>query len=166
MDWTDDIEQVLDKIRQNCNLFEENHKRLYIDCKNKLRFFRIPIIVISGVNSIVAVSLQTWVEQDTISMANCLLSLSCGLIGAVELYLGINKTMELHLASARQYYILGTDIYKTLLLSKCHRPIPAKEYLDEVFNSYIKYYENSVLLHRAFVDKLQSSVLSQATVVD
>jgi hypothetical protein len=41
-----------------------------------------------------------------------------------------------------------------LSLSREHRPIPAKEYLDEKYNEYVKLFENSNLLNNKILDKL------------
>jgi hypothetical protein len=165
MDWTDDIERVLEQIRINTKDLENIHKLSYFSMKDQLKYYRLPVIVISGCNSVISVSLQTWIAQDIISMTTCILALLCGLIGSVELYLGINKQMEIHLSSSRDYYVLSSDICKTLLLSKEHRPVPAKEYLDEVFNNYIKFYEKSVLINKKLDDKLQPSEIMNSKMV-
>jgi hypothetical protein len=62
--------------------------------------------------------------------------------------------MENELISSKDYYILSIDIFKTLALSKEHRPIPAKEYLDKKYSDYVKLFENSNLLSRKITDKL------------
>jgi hypothetical protein len=62
--------------------------------------------------------------------------------------------MENELMSSKDYYILSIDIFKTLSLSKEHRPIPAKEYLDKKYGDYVKLYENSNLLSKKITDKL------------
>jgi hypothetical protein len=62
--------------------------------------------------------------------------------------------MENELMSSKDYYILSIDIYKTLALSKEHRPVPAKEYLDKKYSDYVKLFENSNLLSRRIIDKL------------
>jgi hypothetical protein len=62
--------------------------------------------------------------------------------------------MESELISQRDYYMLGVDIYKTLSLSKQHRPIPAKEYLDKCYNTYCKLTESSNALAKRVEDKL------------
>jgi hypothetical protein len=84
----------------------------------------------------------------------CLLALVCSIIGSIELYLAIQKGMENELVVSKDYYILSVDIYKTLTLSKNHRPIPAKDYLDKKYNDYIKLFENSNLLAKELTDKL------------
>jgi hypothetical protein len=153
-DWTTDIENVLEQIRINSVLLSKEHKKRYFYLTEILRYFRLPVIIISGINSIVSVGLQPYLPQGTISMTTCLLALLCSIIGSIELYLTIQKSMENELLSSKDYYILSIDIYKTLSLVKEHRPIPAKEYLEKKYNEYVKLFENSNLLARKITDKL------------
>jgi hypothetical protein len=153
-DWTTDIECVLENIRVNSVILSKEHKRRYFALKENLKYYRLPVIVLSGINSIVSVGLQPYLEQGAISMITCLLALVCSIIGSIELYLAIQKSMENELISQRDYYLLSVDIFKTLSLAKEHRPIPAKEYLDKCYNTYCKLIENSDTLAKRVEDKL------------
>jgi hypothetical protein len=153
-DWTTDIENVLESIRVNCIILSKEHKNRYFALKENLKYYKIPVIIFSSINSIVSVGLQPYLPQGTISMMTCLLALICSIIGSIELYLTIQKSMESELLSQRDYYLLGVDIYKTLALSKDHRPIPAKEYLDKCYNTYCKLMESSNALAKKLEDKL------------
>lgn len=153
-DWTLDIEVILENIRVNCIILNNEHKKRYFALRDNLKYYRLPVIVISGINSIASVGLHPYLKQETISVMTCLLSLMCSIIGSIELYLAIQKSMESELISQREYYLLGVDIYKTLALSKEHRPTPAKEYLDKRYNTYCKLMESSNALDRSLEDKL------------
>ena len=153
-DWTPDIESVLEQIRINSVILSKQHKKRYFHLIETLKYFRLPVIMLSSINSIISVGLQPYINQGTISMMTCLLALICSVIGSVELYLTIQKSMDNELTSSKDYYILSIDIYKTLSLSKEHRPMPAKEYLDSKYNEYVKLYENSNLLEKKIIDKL------------
>jgi hypothetical protein len=153
-DWTSDIESVLENIRVNSIMLSIEHKKKYFYLNEILRYFRLPVIIISGVNSIVSVGMQPYLSQNIISMITCLLALLCSIIGSIELYLTIQKSMENELLASKDYYILSIDIYKCLNLNKEHRPIPAKEYLDKKYNDYVKLFENSNLIAKKISDKL------------
>lgn len=153
-DWTPDIENILESIRVNCIILSKEHKTRYFALKENLKYYKIPVIIFSSINSIVSVGFQPYLEQGTISMMTCLLALICSIIGSIELYLSIQKGMESELISQRDYYLLSVDIYKTLALSKDHRPIPSKEYLDKCYNTYCKLMESSNALAKRLEDKL------------
>ena len=112
----DDIEHILENIRHNCVVMSERHKSRFLYLKGILRYFRIPIIILSGINSVIAVGLQPYIEQGLISVFTCLVSLVCGIIGSIELYLSIQTQMENELVTSKEYYLLGIEIYKLLSL--------------------------------------------------
>jgi len=142
-DWSFDIEQVLLSIQLNCETLTQEHKHIYFQQKERLKYFRIPIIVLSGINSVISVGLNGYLIQELVSVITCLLALMCSIIGSVELFLTIQRNMENALLAQRDFYLLGIDIQKTLLLDRLHRPIPAKDYLQEQYNHYVKLMESS-----------------------
>ena len=153
-DWTEDIDRVLNNIRVNCIILSKLHKQRYFELKSNLIYYRLPVIILNGANSIIAVGLQPYADQGTISLTTSLIALTCGIIGSIELYLGIQKRLENDLISQRDYYLLGIDIYKTLSLNKNNRPIPAKDFLEKSYNTYTKLIESSSTLARVKGDKL------------
>lgn len=156
MDWTDDIDNVLNSIRMNCVLLNKAHKKRYFELKNSLKYYRLPVIVLNGCNSIISVGLQPYASQGAISLTTSLIALTCGIIGSIELFLGVQKRLESDLVSQRDYYLLSIDIYKVLTLDKNNRPIPAKDYLEKTYNIYTKLIESSETLLRKVDDKLNT----------
>ena len=153
-DWSSDIEDILESLRANCTVLAEEHRKEYFAYQNQLKYYKIPIILLSGINSVISVGFQSYMKQQVISMVNCMLALLCSIIGSIELYLGIQKKAEVELLASRDYYLLGIDIQKILLLDRVRRPVPAKEYLDKIYNTYVKLFENSNVLHKNIQDKL------------
>lgn len=143
--WDVDCEDILECIRINSHNLSEYHKKRYYYYKGMLKYFKIPIIILSSVTSVISVGLSIYIQQKTVSLVTCLLSLVSAIIGSVELYLGIQKTMENELESSKQFKILSYDIYKTLNLQRQHRFVNGKTYLDDKYNEYIKIIEQSSL---------------------
>jgi hypothetical protein len=153
-DWNDDIEKVLGNIRINALYLSNEHKTRYFSLSNSIKWYRLPIIILSGVNSIISVGLQAYIEQSVLSLLTSLISLLCSIIGSIELYLKKNSRMEADLISYTQFYLLSIEIYKTLTLDRVNRPIPSREYLHKIFNEYTKLFESSNPLEIAITDKL------------
>jgi hypothetical protein len=158
-DWTTDIDSVLDAIRINSLLLANKHKTRYFELRDSLKWYRLPVIVLNGVNSIISVGLQPYATQGVISIA-----LLCGIIGSIELFFGIQKRLESDMIAQRDYYLLSVDIFKTLSLAKHNRPIPAKDYLEKSYNTYQKLIESSDTLARRIDDQLLP--LSPSVVVE
>jgi hypothetical protein len=114
----------------------------------------LPVIILNGANSIIAVGLQPYATQGAISLSTSLIALTCGIIGSIELYFGIQKRLENDMISQRDYYLLSVDIFKTLSLNRENRPIPAKDFLEKSYNTYTKLIESSSTLSRVKGDKL------------
>lgn len=150
-----DIETILDKIRCNSALLSNYHRKRYLVLKGRLKYYRLPIIVLSALNSVGAVSLQGFLGQTYISLINMFMSLIVGIIGSIELFYGITRQMEVELVGSRDFYVLSCDIYKWLSLEKSHRNIEAKIFLDESYGRYIKLIESSIILKKKVEDKMQ-----------
>jgi len=152
--WSDDIENVLESIRHNASVMSDHHKKNYAYYKEQLKYYKIPVIIISGINSVVSVGLQPYMDQGMISAATCLLSLVCGIIGSIELFLRISDGMEIELAASKDFYLLSINIYKTLTLERKRRHEGGKEYLEHVYNTYTKLIEDAQVINTKIKDKL------------
>jgi hypothetical protein len=153
-DWNEKIELVLNNIRTNSLYLSNKYKTRYFSLSNSIKFYRLPVIILSGINSIVSVGLEKYIVQSALSLTTSLISLLCSIIGSIEIYLKINARMESDLISYTQFYLLSVEIYKTLQLSRENRYVPAKEYLEKIFNEYTKLIESSNPLETAIIDKL------------
>ena len=149
----EDIENILENIRINSVLLNKIHKKRYLELQQSLKYFRIPIIILSSVNSIVSVS-QQFIPQSYITATNSLLSLITGIISSIEMFLKIDSQMESEQISQKEYYILATTIYKTLSLNQINRPDDMKAFLEESYSTYIKLLENSCVIHKKIEDQL------------
>jgi hypothetical protein len=83
--WTEDINIILKSLQENTDQYQKFHKEKYRNYKARLIVFRIPVIVLSSVNSVLSVGLSQYVDQKTTSVINCLMSLACATISAVEI---------------------------------------------------------------------------------
>lgn len=152
--WSTDIECFLEAVRQNCITMSNEHRKRYFILKGNLRYFKVPIIVISAISSVLSVGLQPYMEQNHISIITCILALSVGVLGSIELYLGIQSGMERELLSSKLFYLLSTDIFKVLSLAEAKRMPNAIAFLNEKYDAYRSLFEDSNLLTKKIQDKL------------
>lgn len=145
-DWTDDVEEILSKVRQNCIDMYKYHLCRYFQYKRILPIFRVPVLILNALNSVFSVGLQPYMEQSLISVLNCLISLIATLINSIEMYMGIQKSMESEMSSSQGFYILSIGIYKMLTLKRENRDVNGKQYLMECYNTYSELVRNSKLI--------------------
>lgn len=152
--WSDDIEDLCEHIRKNSIILERVHKKNYFYYKGTLKYFRIPSIILNGMNSVLAVSLSSYVIQSTASLTNCVISLFIAIISSMEAFFQIQQNMENELMISKDYYILAIDIFKTLNLTRELRGVSGIIFLDEVMSKYQKLMEKSNLYERKIQDQL------------
>jgi hypothetical protein len=99
-------------------------------------------------NSVFSVGLQPYLPQGIISVLCCSISLICGIIASVELFLGIQNIMEKELITSKEFYILSSDIFKTLSVERKYRSLDGKVYLDNVHTKYCNLIEQCNLLNK------------------
>ena len=152
--WSSDVDIILERIRCNSIILSDYHKQNYFYLHSRLKYFRIPVIIISAFASVFNIGLQPFIDQGWISIICCLMSLITGLIGSIELFLQIQKRMESDLTYSRDYYLLAIDIYKVLSLDPDNRNGDGGTFLDDKFNIYRKMVENSNILDKKIMDQL------------
>ena len=152
--WSRDIETVLDQILENTNRLQEVHRANYLLLKSQLVYFRIPLIVLASLNSVFSVGLSAYMQQNLVSTINCLISLVCACISSVELFLNINKNMEVTLQSYHGYKLLGIRISSTRKLDREHRDKNAIAFMNECVSEYKKLLEQSVVIIADLDDSL------------
>jgi hypothetical protein len=134
----DNIDMLLKKIRYNCVKLSRYHNKRYHFYKNVLfSFFRVPIIIIGGFNSFVAVGMQSYLQQGTISLLNAMMSLLSAIITSIEILLNLQKRMENELESYKNYYKLGVEIYTFIELDPHERGSTlSKDFLKDMHKKY------------------------------
>jgi len=158
MNWSDEIEELAERLRLNCVTLSEYHRKRYYYYKGYGKYFTIPLIILASINSTASVGLQPYMEQGMISGITCLLGMAIGVIGSIELYLGVESSQELELKQSKDFYTMAIEIYKMLNLRRENREISGKEFLSDQFGHYIKLCESSNLL----VMRMKNDLLTQA----
>lgn len=154
-EWSDDIERILEEINYNCTIMSNYHKQTYLVLVGQLIYFRVPLIILSSVNSILAIGLTAFVNSQTVvSGINSVISLMCAVISSVELFLQIQKRSEVELLSHREYYLLGVKISSMLKLDRKRRQTKGLVFLNSIIADYTALYEASNVNNHELNDKL------------
>lgn len=137
--WTPEIVAILEKIRVNSMKMSEYHNVQYHRYKYYFYYYcKIPLIILSGINTFVAIGLQSYTAQSNISVINALLSLFCGVITSIEMLVNLQKKMENELQSHKEYYRLALHIYKVVKLDEKDRATEGRTFLNARISDYDK----------------------------
>ena len=156
--WTEEVENICENLRINCVNLAEYHRRRYYHFKSYGKYFRIPHIILASIVSTASIGLQPMMPQEVISGITCLLGMAMGILSAVEIYMGIQSSMELELKQSKEFYTLAIDLYKVLTLKVENRGEHGKDYLNKKYSQYTKMVEASNLLKRKLLKDLLTNI--------
>ena len=151
--YTNDVDTLLEKIRVNCVLFSKAHKQRYLALEQSLKYYKLPVIVISGVSSLVAVS-QEYMPQYYITIINSVFGLCVSVICSVELYLGISVQLSKAAMLTKEFYELSIEIFKVLSMDINNRTDNPMTFLESVFGRYSSLYANKDIVKFHIQDQL------------
>lgn len=147
--WSDDIENMLIKIRLNSILRSKYHKQSYFRMNSMLKYFRIPIIILSALLSVF--SMSTFYLQKYICSS---MSIIISIISSIEMFLQIQKRMEIDLHNSRSFSTLSAEITKVLNLDRENRNIDGLKFLDDRMNEYNSLVDMSIVTDIKLHEKL------------
>lgn len=136
--WTDNIEKVLDHLRLNCAQLSNYHRYRYVYYKRQVKWFKIPIIILSGINTFIAVGMVGTIGQFYVSIITSVVSLFCGIITGIEMFMKFQDKMVMELNTHRDYYKISIEIYKVISIDRKSREISGVTFLDAKFSDYEK----------------------------
>ena len=151
--WSEDIETVLDNLRENCVVMSKIHKESYFFYKQVVKYFRIPTILLSSIGSVSSVGLTNYLHQNHISALTCGLALIVSILNSIELFLKITDTMEQENECSKLFYALAVNIKKTRMLERSRRQQEGSVYLEKSYAQYMTLMEKSNLLSGTIKDK-------------
>ena len=149
----EDVDALLEKIRVNSIVLSDAHKERYVELKTSLKYYKIPVIIISGISSLISVA-QEFFSQRVITICNGLFGLICSIIVSIELYLGISAQLAQSASLTKEFYSLSTDIFKTLSLAPANRTENSLTYLESTYGTYTSLCANSYIIVKHLDDQL------------
>jgi hypothetical protein len=134
--WHEREEAFLTKIEQQCNDYAAHHSKDHMYYNKLSSRFNIPILVISSVNALTAVSLNSFMKQEYVSILNAVLSAGTGVLGSVQLYMKLNEKMTNALRASILMKRLALKISKELSVDRDQRATEGQAFLQECFADF------------------------------
>mgnify|MGYP006268975925 CR=1 FL=1 len=134
--WHEREEAFLSKIEQQCNEYSEYFNKDYKYYHTLSSRFNIPILIVSSINALTAVSLNEFVGQKYVSIMNAILSAGTGILGSVQLYMKINEKMANALRSSILMKRLALKISRELSIERRRRTTEGPAFLQECFGEF------------------------------
>ena len=134
--WHDKEEQFLTKIEKQCNSYASYFNKDYQYYHALSSRFNIPILVVSSINALTAISLNDFLGQRYVSILNAILSAGTGILGSIQLYMKINEKMANALRSQILMKRLALKISKELSIDRAQRSTEGQAFLQECFGEF------------------------------
>ena len=119
--WHDKEEAYLKKIEAQCNAYHVYFNKDYMYYHSLSSRFNIPILVVSSINALTAISLNDFLVQRYVSILNAVLSAGVGILGSIQLYMKINEKMANALRSGILMKRLALKISKEMSIDREQR---------------------------------------------
>jgi len=134
--WFDAEETFLAKIEKQCNSYNKHYSQEYTFYNKLSSRFNIPILVVSAVNALTAVALNSFIRQEYVSVMNAILSAGTGVLGSIQLYLKLNEKMTKALSASILMKRLALKISKELSIDREQRVTDGQAFLQECFAEF------------------------------
>ena len=136
MTWTQDEEKFLENLEKQCGVYYKHFNKEYIYYNKLSSKFNIPILIVSAVNSLIAIILVPFVPQKYVSIMNAVLSAGTGVVGSVQLYLKVNEKMSNALRSSILMKRLSLKISKEISIFPENRLSDGQGFLSDSFTEF------------------------------
>lgn len=134
------LKKLLERMRRNCIKLGVYHNSRYNKYRRFLFYlFRLPSLILSGVNGFFAIGLKNYTTQTTVSVINAVISFVCGIITSIEISLNLQKRMESELDTYKKFYKLTVELDKelTLFVDKDENARQKlREFTEKKYNEY------------------------------
>jgi hypothetical protein len=134
--WHDREEAFLTKIEQQCNEYAAHHSKDHMYYNKLSSRFNIPILIISSINALTAISLNSFLDQEYVSILNAVLSAGTGVLGSIQLYMKLNEKMTNALRASILMKRLALKISKELSIDRDQRATEGQAFLQECFAEF------------------------------
>lgn len=163
-EWSKDVEDQLLAIEQNSIQQAKIAKDYYLYLTFCQRYFQIPNIILSSMISVFSIGLNNYISQNAVSILNCVLGFIVATMGSIQLYLGINKRLDISLTSYQSYYLLSVKINNCLRLERDHRAeLNGRAFLSSCLNEYEQIFQQNNITSDTFDDRLTNIELKIKT---
>jgi hypothetical protein len=136
MNWNQNEEDFLKKMSYQCMVYYDYFNKKSDKYYSLLKKFSIPILIISSINSLMAVTLSQYMPQHIVSILNAILSAFTGILGSIQLFLKINEKLSQSILSASSFQQLSLKISKELALEQNKRSTDGVIFLNDCFNEF------------------------------
>jgi hypothetical protein len=154
--WTTEEEQFLASMQKQSEVLHTWNMKCHHYYDSLSSKFNIPILIVSSINALTAVSLNEFLSQNFVSILNAVLSAGTGVLGSIQLYMKLNEKMTKATRSSIMFKKLSLKISKELAIAREDRTTEGQSFLADCFAEF-----NTTLEQGNPVDKQLGDFMTQ-----
>ena len=93
-DWTQEVEDILEKVRINSVSLSNRHRENFYEFKNLTKWFDLPVIITSTISALFSVGASAYMTQNIVSSITCSFSMFITILSGIKLYLNLDDTIK------------------------------------------------------------------------
>jgi hypothetical protein len=156
--WHYEEHDLLDKLEKQCNELYRHAIKEYTYYNRLSTKFNVPILVVSAMNALCAISLNDFLEQKYVSILNAVLSAGTGVLGSIQLYLKLNEKMTNSLRSSINVKKLAIKISKEIKLKPGDRSTNGHDFMSECYAEFNTILEQGNPIEKKLVNFIKNTV--------
>lgn len=152
--WHDKEEEYLSKMEKQCLILHTHNLKDYHYYNKLSSKFNIPILIVSAINALTAICLNSFMSQEYVSILNAVLSAGTGVVGSIQLFMKLNEKMTNAVRSSIIFKRLALKISRELSIAREQRVTEGIPFLAECFSEFNTALEQGNPVERKLQDHL------------
>jgi hypothetical protein len=161
--WNDKEEIYLKNLNLQCVNMYHYYNKQYIELIQVSKKYNIPIMILSALNSLMALTLSSFMSQQYVSILNAVISAGVGILSSILLFLKINEKINISYMLSLKMNILSLKISKELNIDRKSRVVDGHIFLNDCFNEYLTIIDKSFPLEKRVKNFLKIEDLHEET---
>ena len=163
MKWDESIERLCARYCDESQIREALHRKQYFFYKKQLKWFQLPIIVLSACSGSVQFLSKSFPEHESqIVTGTATLSIIVSIISSIMTYLKLGENKSKNETAEISWQAFYNTVSHQLSLKREHRE-DAEKFLTELKQQYERLFELSPIPDRRFISQVKKSVAKHGT---
>ncbi len=158
--WNDNHEKILESLQKNSNRLFKEYQKAHLVYRKKLRWYRIPIIILSGLGGFLSISNTGYIPLEFnkwVSLFVGFINLMLTIISLIENFKKIDVNVNKTYTAYSEIKKLHDDISLTLNTPRNERNTNGYDAAVDFFNRYQTYVSDAPILKKIFKDYLDNN---------
>jgi len=140
------VEPILIRLKHTSYKTHRAYEKVYLCAKANLKYYDVPIIVLSSINSVFIAGARAYLNDMIVSVITCVISLIVGIVQSLKTFFKIDEHRENALSTHKDLFKLFCELSTTLDQPMSSRGVDAHKYLADKLSEYTKIQDKAIVI--------------------